>query len=287
MIESFLHSTPVIDKSNNFKLLEKSGDEDRIENRKVFCDYNGVKWDMKTTCFVTQESFKMPNNYSITSYRFSGTESQKEKATAVYFELSSKVDFVPFEIFDTFPRLDSIAFTKCEIPILENKLFAGQDFEQIKELRLNEDKIRFIENGTFVDLKKMTKIDLTNNKIRSINKETFAHNENLEEAILTGNEIKLIHPETFINKKYEVYVVMFGNKCFAGEVFNVKEDLKPCYDNWKKAYGLFEEGKNNLYCLTHRPNVMKFFLFVMKSIILWRIFQHIIKGCLKFGQLNS
>ncbi len=221
-------------------------DEVRIENRPISCNYNGVNWDQKTTCFVTEQSFKKPNNDSITSYRFSGSEDQKEKATAVYFEFSLKVDFVPFEIFDNFPKLDSIAFTKSEIPMIRNKLFSGQNFEQIKELRLNEDKIRFIENGAFGDLKNLEKIDLTSNKIRSINKETFAYNEKLRVAILSENEIKLIHPEAFFNQKNGVYVIMFGNQCFADEAFDVIEDLKPCYDNWTKAYELFEEGKDSV-----------------------------------------
>jgi Leucine-rich repeat (LRR) protein len=221
--------------------LQSNDDEVRIEKRTISCNYNGVKWDQKTTCFVTQESL-MTINDSIISYRFSDTEGQEEKATAVYFEGSSSVDFVPFEMFENFPKLDSIGFTKSEIQMIRNKLFGGQDFEQIKELRLNEDKIRFIETRAFVDLKKLEKIDLTNNKIRSINKETFAHNEKLREAILTGNKIKLIHPDAFLNQN-GVFVVMFGNQCFDDEAFDVDEDLKPCYDNWNKAYGIIEEGK--------------------------------------------
>ncbi len=221
--------------------LLSNDDEVRIENRTISCNYNGVKWDRKTTCFVTEQSFKIKND-SIISYRFSGTGDQKEQATAVYFELCSKVDFVPFEMFETFPKLDSIGFTKSEIPMIRNNLVAGQNFEQIKELRLNEDKIRFIENGAFADLKYLEKIDLTNNKIRSINKETFAQNKKLRVVILTGNEIKLIHPEAFLNQINGVYVVMFGNQCFGDEVFNVKRGLKPCYDNWKKAYDIIEEG---------------------------------------------
>jgi Leucine-rich repeat (LRR) protein len=185
----------------------------------------------------------VPNNDSIISYRFSGSEDQKEKATAVYFELSLTVDFVPYEIFEYFQNLDSIAFTKSEIPIVTNKLFGGQNFEQIKELRLNEDKIRFIETRAFVDLKNLEKIDLTSNKIRSISKETFAHNEKLRVVILTENEIKLIHPEAFFDQKNGVYVEMFRNQCFGDEAFDVTEDLKPCYDNWKKSYEIFEEGK--------------------------------------------
>jgi Leucine-rich repeat (LRR) protein len=194
----------------------------------------------------------MPENDSIISYKFSGSEDQKGKATAVYFELSLKVDFVPFEIFENFPKLNSIAFTKSEISMITKKLFVGQNFEQIKEIRLNEDKIRFIENKAFVDLKNLEEIDLTSNKIRSINKETFAHNEKLVEVILTGNEIKLIHPEAFINQKNGVLVIMFGNQCFADEAFDVIEDLEPCYDNWKKAYAIMKEGKEknamNLDC---------------------------------------
>jgi Leucine-rich repeat (LRR) protein len=130
--------------------------------------------------------------------------------------------------------------------MITNKLFGGQNFEQIKELRLNGDKIRFIENEAFVDLKNLVIIDLTNNKIRSINKETFAHNDKLAVAILSKNEIKLIHPEAFFNQKNEVLVTMFRNQCFGDETFNVTEDLKPCYDNWKKAYKLFEEGKDSV-----------------------------------------
>jgi Leucine-rich repeat (LRR) protein len=225
--------------------LLSNDDEIRIENRTISCNYNGVDWDQKTSCFVTQENFEMPNNDSIISYRFSGTEDQKEKATAVYFELSLTVDFVPFEIFENFRKLDSIALQKCEILMIKNNLFTGQIFEQIKELRLNEDKIRFIETKAFVDFKNLEKIDLTNNKIRSINKETFAQNKKLKKAILTGNEIKLIHPEAFLNQK-GVHVVMFGNQCFTDEAFNVREDLKTCYDNWNGAYEIIEEGKENV-----------------------------------------
>jgi Leucine-rich repeat (LRR) protein len=223
--------------------LLSNDDEVRIENRPINCDYNGAKWDQKTTCLITQESFKIKND-SQTSYKFPDTEVQKEKATAVYFEGSSSVEFVPFEIFENFPKLDAIGFTKSEIPMIRNNLFAGQDFEQIKELRLNDDKITFIETKAFVDLKNLTKIDLTNNKIRSINKETFAHNKKLEDVILTGNEIKLIHPEAFLNQKF-AYVAMFENECFGGEAFDVEEELKPCYDNWNKTYKIIEEGKDN------------------------------------------
>jgi Leucine-rich repeat (LRR) protein len=226
--------------------LLSNDDEVRIENRPISCNYNGVNWDQKTTCFVTEQSFKVPNNDSIISYRFSGSEDKKGKATAVYLEFSLTVDFVPYEIFENFPKLDSIAFTKSEMPMITNKLFGGQNFEQIKELRLNEDKIRFIENGAFGDLKNLERIDLTNNKIRSINKETFAHNEKLRVAILSENEIKLIHPKAFFNQKNGVHVIMFENQCFVDEAFDVEEDLKPCYDNWNEAYEIFEEGKESV-----------------------------------------
>ncbi len=252
MIESFSHNSSDIEQSND--------DEDRTENRKISCDYNGVNWDFKTTCFVAKQSFEVPENGSLISYRFSGTEGQKINATAVYFELSFTVDFVPFEIFENFPKLDSIAFSKCKILIVRSNLF-DRNFEQIKELRLNEDKIRFIENGAFSDLKNVEKIDLTNNKIRSINKETFAHNEKLRVVILNGNEIKLIHPEAFINQKYGIYVIMFENQCFGDEAFNVTEteDLETCYDNWKKAYAIFKEGKKKLYCTTDCLQKFNFF----------------------------
>jgi hypothetical protein len=39
---------------------------------------------------------------------------------------------------------------------------------------------------------------------------------------------------------------MFGNQCFGNEAFDVIEDLKPCHDNWKKAYELFEEGNDSV-----------------------------------------
>jgi Leucine-rich repeat (LRR) protein len=222
--------------------LLSNDNERRIENRTLSCNYNGVEWDRKTTCFITLESFKVANNDSIISYRFSGATDTKEKATAVYFEFSPTIDFVPFEIFENFPKLNSIAFQKSEIPMVKINLFGGQNFEQIKDLRLSEDKIRLIENGALVDLKYLTKIDLTNNKVRSTSKETFAYNKKLSEAIFTGNEIKLIHPNAFLNQN-GVHIVMFGNQCFGDEVFNVKEDLKSCYDNWKKAYEIIEEGK--------------------------------------------
>jgi Leucine-rich repeat (LRR) protein len=228
--------------------LLSNDDEVRIENRTISCDYNGVKWDGRTTCFVTEQSFKISND-RITSYKFSGSEVQKEAARAVYFEGSSSVDFVPFEMFENFPKLDSIALQKCEIPMIKNNLFGDQNFEQIKDLRLNGDKIRFIDTGAFGDLKTLEKIDLSNNKLRSINKETFAHNKELSKVILTGNEIKLIHPEAFFNQN-GVHVVMFRNPCFNDEAFNVREDLETCYKNWNKAYEIIEEGKINLYSHT-------------------------------------
>jgi Leucine-rich repeat (LRR) protein len=226
----------------NRKCVSLSNDDEvRIENRPISCNYNGVDWEKKTTCFVSQQSFEMPNIDSLILYKISVNNDQKIKTTAVYFESSFTVDFVPFEIFENFQILDSIAFTKCGIPMITNKLFGGQNFEQIKELRLNEDKIRLIENKAFADLKNLKKIDLTNNKIRSINKETFAHNEKLEEIILTGNEIKLIHPEAFSNQK-DVFVTMFKNKCFDGQVL-MRNNLEICYENWNKAYAIMKEGK--------------------------------------------
>jgi Leucine-rich repeat (LRR) protein len=204
-----------------------------------------MTWEDKATCYVAKENFKNSSDTSSKLYTFTGSNDQKQNVTAIYFEQSPTVDFIPNEIFENFPNLNSIAIYKSKIPIIKNNLFRNEKFENILELVLKEDKIKLIENNAFAKLKSLLTLDLTSNKIRSINKEIFAHNLDLEEIILNENSVKLIHPEAFRNQKHGILAVQMSNgkQCFDDGSANITKDLRPCYDNWNKAYEIVDEGE--------------------------------------------
>jgi hypothetical protein len=113
------------------------------------------------------------------SFAFTGSNFDKNNATAVWFALSPSIDFIPLEIFNEFPNLNGILISRSNLPILKEELFTDQ-FKIIQFLDLQYNKITQIESDVFTFLPNLKWIYLGQNKIVNLN--------NLFEVWLNQNE---------------------------------------------------------------------------------------------------
>lgn len=133
-----------------------------------------------------------------------------EDVVRIHF-IDSKLNFIPQELFDTFPSLSTLDVTDTELPTLnalrncENleNLFASynnievveanvfRECSNLRQLHLTRNNINeFHSNG----LTNLVELRLNSNNISEIDTETFGYLENLEILYLNDNRIRYTYP---------------------------------------------------------------------------------------------
>jgi hypothetical protein len=92
------------------------------------------------------------------------------------------------------PISHTFSITSNPITIIKKHTFQNHDIETID---LSFNKIKIIENESFVNLTELQKISLVDNLIQYVNPEAFLNLENLVYLLLTGNKIERIGRSAF------------------------------------------------------------------------------------------
>ncbi len=187
-------------------------------------------------------------------FSFSGTKEEKENAIKIQFQEIGRVAHLPQNLVEEFPKLTQLSIQRSEIPIVKNNLL-GPQFSQIKELHLESNQIKIIEDGAFKHLPNLEEVSLYDNKFKSLGAKVFENNSKLKVIWLQGNKIKIIAPETFRNLNQLKSIDFEGNECVGNEIgcfycdtkidhTELNRDLHACYENHKKSSDFLNEGEN-------------------------------------------
>ncbi len=217
------------------------------EIRSIICNYDQINWIDKTSCFVANIELR-----SDVIYEIDNAENKTDGVRAVYFKSSPVVEIIPLGLIEVFPKIDSIAFYKSNIPILRANFFT-KSFSKIKEILLKENGIQQIEDEAFHELENLEEIDLSLNEIKSINKELFNHNPNLRVINFKGNQIFMIQLDSFKQQPNIEELNLLGNQCInkkfgckfihCPKIKKINRFLESCYSKHLEQEKKLEEGK--------------------------------------------
>jgi hypothetical protein len=229
-----------------FLLISSTG----VFGRELSCNFGefdgwtDAMWPSFDYCYLNSvdlsESFKAQN------HSFSGTPGEKSTVTALNIFKSSKIDFLPKEIFKEFPNLNGLIFENSRnFTVIKNDLFT-EDFVVIQYLNLHHNKIQAIEDKAFQHLTKLKWIRLFNNQIKSLPFQIFKDNPELIYVDLRVNKINSITPDFFKNLEKLKFVEYgrtnpcidknFGcseETCLVSQT-DLDRDLSTCFSNCLK-----------------------------------------------------
>ncbi len=184
----------------------------------------------------------MSESFKTVEHSFSGTPEQKSAATVVKFESPDRIDFLPKQMLNNFPRLNGILIQECQtFETVKNDLFT-EDFGAIQYLDLCENKIAVIEANAFQHLPKLKWIALDKNQLRSLPHQIFKNNPKIIVIWLFQNKINSITPNFFKNLNELQHASLHTNQC-TNKVFGctsgsclvaqseVDSELSACFDN--------------------------------------------------------
>lgn len=125
----------------------------------------------------------------ISSGGFNGTiASNSSDVGALIFDNSSLMR-IPSEIFRKLPNLMVLSASDIQLRLITRDDFI--DAHNLTSLKLSNNLISELEDGTFTNLKKLQKLDLSRNMITTINEAAFVGcGENLYEVNLSFNKIR-------------------------------------------------------------------------------------------------
>jgi hypothetical protein len=187
-------------------------------------------------------SVDFPKSYESQVRSFTGSTSEKSRATVVYFAGSSQIDFIPKQIPKEFPNLNGLIFDRCNLTVLKNDLFSAE-FVVLEFLNLMSNQIMFIEPFAFKNLKNLKWLRLWGNKIQSLPFNLFQNNPKLIYLDFKVNEINSISPNLLKNLNQLKYVDFLSNRCvrreFGCETCSVSQSelysgLSTCFENCLK-----------------------------------------------------
>jgi Leucine-rich repeat (LRR) protein len=155
----------------------------------------------------------LSETFKTVEHLFSGTAEQKSAATAVYFTSPVKIEILPKQLLNDFPRLNGIVINDSDtFTTIKNGFFA-KEFGAIQHLGLWNNKIETIEADAFQCLPKLKWIDLDSNQLHSLPHQIFKNNPELIAISLNRNKINSITPDFFKNLNKLRYVSFYFNQC--------------------------------------------------------------------------
>jgi hypothetical protein len=184
-----------------------------ITGRELECYYTTdwfTLWPEFNQCYLYDVD--LSESFQSQLHSFTGSTSEKSDTTAVRFQESSQIEFVPKEILKEFPNLNGLIFNTCNLPILKNDLFPS-DFVVLEYLSLVLSQIDSIEPFAFQNLKNLKWLSLWYNKIQSLPFNLFQTNQKLIYLNFSYNRINLISPNLLKNLNHLIFVEFQINQC--------------------------------------------------------------------------
>jgi hypothetical protein len=184
-----------------------------ITGRELECDYmtwSFTLWPSFNRCTLNRVDLSKSHESQLHS--FTGSTSQKSKTTAVWFNYSPQIEFIPKEILEEFPNLNGLIFSDCNLPVFKNDLFPPE-FVVLEYLGLYVNQIASIEPFAFKHLKNLKWLSLSGNEIQSLPFNLFQTNQKLIYLNFWLNQINSISPNLLKNLNQLKLVDFDRNQC--------------------------------------------------------------------------
>jgi hypothetical protein len=202
------------------------------------CDFHTwgpLLWPEFKYCLVSKLDLSLSDLNK--QYTFTVYSEDRRNITAVQFNKSPTVEFIPLAIFSEFLNINGFMIGESNVPIIKTGLFTIE-FNVIEYLYLVENRIQKIEGDAFVNLPNLKWISIFANQIETIHTNTFKKNRRLELINLQHNRIKILDPSLFANLNNLTEVWLNRNDCVNSDfgeshlsLSSLKNTLGNCYDN--------------------------------------------------------
>lgn len=221
------------------------------------CEY--LNWDDERGhifyCFITETS--LSSIFKVGKNIFTG-DSDHEKnrliANAVKFDNVVNFEYIPREIFVTFPNISGLMIEYSDIPKIKDNLF-GEKFKVLKFVEFqHNDKLENIDEDAFKFLLNLEWIRLASNRIKLLCKNIFKTNKKLTYVDLRNNRITAITPILFDrNSNLQQVLLKVKNQCVRkdflksdGSLSILTQNLEECFANCESNLGRDTCGEQNI-----------------------------------------
>jgi Leucine-rich repeat (LRR) protein len=150
-------------------------------------------------------------------FEFTGTDRERQETTAVQFLNALVINYIPVEIFESFPSLKGFSIELSSIPTLKNNLFTRK-CEKIEFLSLAYNEIEVIEPLAFKNLTRLLWINFEGNSIKSLEYQVFAYNKKLTYISFELSNIEMINRKLFRNLENLQEVNFEKNECIDDQI---------------------------------------------------------------------
>jgi hypothetical protein len=133
------------------------------------------------------ESIDLSESYRSVNISFSGTPEQKSAVSVVHFDSPTRIEFLPKEMLNDFPRLNGLVIERCKTFTILKEDFFIEDFGAIQYLGLGGIRLATIEPKAFQHLPKLKWIHLGGNQLSSLPHQIFKNNPELIAIWLFNN----------------------------------------------------------------------------------------------------
>ncbi len=221
-----------------------------------------------------------------TNYIFNIAQNESRKMiTAVQFWFGREVDFIPIEVFQQFPKLNGLWFSKYKITTLKTSLFPIH-FKPLECLDLSANRIQTIEPLTFRFLTELKWLNLDYNLIQSLAHELLVNELKLTYVSFFGNRIEEIIRGIISDSSPLGYVGLGENDC-VNRTFDCQDaecplkfshlDLSECYSNTK------DRGKTKTLLVPAVTKVKLTCYYSRKEAVFWPEHQYCLVLNAKFS----
>lgn len=152
----------------------------KVERILTTCNVKGQKVDSLDFTAKLPDNFTL--NLSVEGFNVGSNEELK---------------FLPQNLGEIFPNLDSIQIYKTGLIFVDNKSL--KNLTVLKVLHLSENKIQMVDSGAFEDLVELEFLSLANNQIEYLNSKTFANLKKLKNLGFAINKIEYLSSSIFKN----------------------------------------------------------------------------------------
>ena len=148
------------------------------------------------TYYICQINGNLVNDQEEVTTDTSENERSDEEVTAVDYNHSYTVKFIPNSIFQTFRNLEYLYISSNnQFDTMKREYL--RHAKKLKNLWFHYSDLEKINGNVFVEAKRLEHINFQHGKIKSIHKDAFHGLPVLKGVYLNDNQIKYLHPRTF------------------------------------------------------------------------------------------
>lgn len=146
---------------------------------------------------------------------FFGNMSTTKDDIAIVRLIDPYMDYIPFQLLSTFPKLIDIYIERTHLGVLKSAFFQSHtNYENLKSFGCSYCQIYSIDDATFSKMKNIETLILKNNDIKVITFAMLDQNSNLKSIDLSNNKINFIENyQTFGRHSRLRYLNLKLNKC--------------------------------------------------------------------------